>query len=213
MKLGRHLPVRAIKHLMLAVLATAMVPISGLGRAEATDTLTLLNHPGAGSSVTCGWHVVCDYPYTAGPGLDWGSSSGNSVQWRSYGHHSGAPGGAQIATATINDQSSTCYRANIVLRNNMGGALGSVLYVHTQPGSGTFGINGISGGTGTWTAQQIGTTASYLTEQSMGCTTFGDHLHQESSLSKNTNYPNAPSTTSCTPSDAACWQHTVQWFE
>ena len=160
-------------------------------------------HPGATSTLTCGYHNGACPNQPGGPALDWSNSGGSAIYWRSYGWCSILPC-ATIARGTINSVLEQCYKVRISIASTVpaGVSQGSVDYTHSgTSSSGT--VFNINGGNYVWTSQSVGTTR---TQDATGCPgwldTNGDtipdywpaHLHQtrNGTWSNNSRYPNAP---------------------
>ena len=173
------------RFLTLAVvlaLAGALAALYGpQGGEAATINYSVRVHPGASSTLTCGWHEgACPSSSSTGHALDWANSGGSTIYWRSYGWCSVGPCSA-IATGTISSVLETCYKVKVDVKSKVpaGVSQGTIIYTHSGTSSGgtTFDIKG--GTSYTWTSKSIGYTRS--SENTPYCAWTGPHLHQTDS--------------------------------
>ncbi len=139
-----------------------LIPSVVIRNADAVTIFVRLGvHPGATSTLSCGWHGTCYDPPAAGSALDWSNSGGSNVVWRSYGYRSDASPN-KIGTGKILVTTGTCYEVSAEVTDAFGCGKGRIRYTHSQTWTPdwTFDINGGGGTWGQWTAVTIGFTSN-----------------------------------------------------
>ena len=181
-----------------AVLLGAGIGFVAPNPAEAA-TYNLYVHPGATSSLNCGWHDGPCPNNPGGPALDWGNSGSATVYWRSYGRCGVSC--TSVGTGTIALTFPFCTETHVTVRN-LGGAAqgGDIIYTHTgsnQSGQGFY-ISGNNSGSGAWMATGVGYTLNVGSENgpcNNGTYYPAAHLHQKQGTGwtrNTTRYPNPP---------------------
>lgn len=180
--------------------------LAGLYAPKGTEA-TVINysvrvHPGATSTLTCGYHNGPCPNQPGGPALDWANSANATVNWRSYGWCSILPC-TVIATGTISSVLEQCYKVRVDVKSKVpaGVSQGTVDYTHSGTSKAGTSFD-IKGGNYVWTAAGVGYTRSQDHPDCPGWVdTNGDtikdywppHLHQTrngTGWSNNSNYPN-----------------------
>jgi len=131
-------------------------------------------HPGATSTLNCGWHSTCLDPWPWGTGLDWANQAGAYVYYRSYSNNNG--GLSWSARALITDWNETCRKTYVSQYRRSGAHDSTVRFVHTGSNFHNQQFYVSSGYYPTWTSREVGNT---MNESGLGCATTGPHLHEE----------------------------------
>jgi hypothetical protein len=186
---------------------------------RATSTNDVYVNPGASTNaLTCGWHDICEYPYTWSNALDWGNDpyTNKYVYWRSWGVV--ASGSGTMAYGYPYNASSTiCYGAGVNLYDTSWGYRGSVVYLHTSLSGSAPTVYVQGSWSGTFTSDgPMGTTVAG--EKDVTCPWEAPHLHQYSTASgwwANTEvYPNAVNPqTSYNLAAFGNWQNRTNWTQ
>jgi hypothetical protein len=79
---------------------------------KAADEIIIDIHPGPEDAdphyMNCGWHAVCESPWTTGRAIDFKNPEDDDVVWRSDTNFSGSSSSTLVGSATITSSTSGC---------------------------------------------------------------------------------------------------------
>lgn len=154
--------------------------------------------------MTCGWHDVCEWPYSGSNALDWGNQADWNVMWRSRGLRPGVDW--IIATAYPTWWPTNCANVDVDVYDVNGYYRGWARYTHSDRPQDSFYVWGNSG----WYYQaNYAAKTIAVANEIPGCSTTGAHLHQTAAYYWTRNggaFPNAP-----TAEWRWVWDHPMHW--
>lgn len=168
----------------------ALLP-AGIGNATHHRIDAFMTPPvksaGQDAILTCGWHVACVSPYTAGIGLDWDDAApvGGTVYFRGYFKVEGHGTQTNQLTVKLVDTESpfTCDRVYAdIWENNPDNIppgpadrFARMDYIHATDawsGNGQFSLT--TNSTGAWNNKVVGE----MSDPDAGCAWSGTHVHE-----------------------------------
>lgn len=159
---------------------------------QAATFLSLYVHPGASTTMNCGWHGDCTpNEQTSGRGIDWDESeSTGPVFWRSFGIRSDTGSPNPIGTGQISQDSIGCIAVIVDVVDSLAVPRGSISFTHAEQNGDyatSFPIYASSGSS--WTSTAVGDT---LLPVDAGCSITGEHLHEVDDGSWTVNWSRYP---------------------
>ena len=215
---------------IVAAVAVSLAAGIFVGKPPSARAITyqydVYNQPDGPSSLTCGWHGVCEGSANDGWALDWaGSSPPFYVYFRSYssnGAGSTWAGQGSITYGTTNN--GVCNHTWVDIWDKSGTHFeGEVHHAHVYSGYTGYRFTINSGYLPTWTEYYFGYTVS---EPNDPCHISAQHVHQEKSSSgeatwvKHTTLPTYPTMAQCSGScgtfsvsSTANWQMKATFYQ
>jgi hypothetical protein len=126
------------RFLILALTSAVVGAIAGLYAPQTTEAtvyhFSLYAHPGASSTLNCGWHEGhCPGSPSTGHALDWANSAYYAINWRSFGWRSYSGTGV-IAKGTITKVKEECWKVKVEVKSQLpyGVSQGKIVYTHSD---------------------------------------------------------------------------------
>lgn len=154
----------------------------GTPQVSASPTFVQLGvHPGATSTMTCGWHSACTGSVPPfGAAIDWRNFGNDLVYWRSFGYRSDGIN-SPLGEGWITNQVGTCAVVQVAVSDAFGFPKGSILYTHSTSSWAPAPFDIAAHGTG-WGNYHHGAVGRTLVTESSSCINAGlwdaAHLHQ-----------------------------------